>query len=114
MDHLSPQGSGEGLAQEGHVFVIIWRPRRLTKATAFRGQVVKQMLSNLSLKKVACLESSGVFSSFHPFVRHRHAHCSPSPTYVLCGSPCPFAQVLIVASYQVFPLALPGFSSLHP
>ena len=28
---------------------------------------------------------------------------SPSPTYVLCGSPCPLAQMLTVLSYQVIP-----------
>ena len=30
-------------------------------------------------------------------------YCSPSPTYVLCGSPYPLAQVLTVLSYQVIP-----------
>ena len=30
-------------------------------------------------------------------------YCSPSPTYVLCGSPFPFAQVLTVLSHQVIP-----------
>ena len=30
-------------------------------------------------------------------------NCSPSPTYVLCGSPYPLAQVRTVLSYQVIP-----------
>ena len=31
---------------------------------------------------------------------------SPSPTYVLCGSPCPVAHMLTVLSYQVIPWPL--------
>ena len=30
-------------------------------------------------------------------------YCSPSTTYVLCGSPCPLAPVLTVLSHQVIP-----------
>ena len=30
-------------------------------------------------------------------------YCSPSPTYMLCGYPCPLAQMLTVFSHQVIP-----------
>ena len=30
-------------------------------------------------------------------------YCSPSPTYVLCGSPYPLAQMLTMLSHQVIP-----------
>ena len=30
-------------------------------------------------------------------------YCSPSPIYVVCGSPCPLAQILTMLRHQVIP-----------
>ena len=41
-------------------------------------------------------------------------YCSPGPTYVLCGSPCPLAQMLTVLSYQVIPWPYLSFTIPSP